>query len=238
MSIDLSNALSQQVNFGNLTTLAGLTSKTILFRLWLDAYPAATATLLRLRNVDGTDEGFQMDIGTTGKVGFVGLTFSTAGLWSATTDVIALSTWTQVAVTYNKSSTANDPILYYDSTAITLTKSVSPSGGAVAGTGGIFFIGGSGATKSVDGKIEGLCIYNRILTAAEIADAKNCRNYIPDWNGLLFAPNLLGAASLQTFDGATLGSTNYIYDMVSGAVGTPAGSPVGVADSVLNINAY
>lgn len=234
MTIDFSYTLSQQINFGNLSFLAGLTSKTIMFRYYLDAYPAATATILRLRNVDGTDEGFQIDIGTTGKLGFVGLTFSTAGLWSATSAVLALNTWNNVAITYNKSSSANDPIIYVKGSSVAITESVSPSGGAVTGTGGIFFMGGSGTTRAADAKIEGLCIYNRVMTSAEIQSAISTRLMIPAWSGLVFAPNLNGPAG-GLADGATMAAGNTIRDIVSGATGTPSGSPVFRNNNILSL---
>ncbi|MEW6400816.1 MAG: hypothetical protein AB1649_03395, partial [Chloroflexota bacterium] len=91
---------------------------------------------------------------------------------------------------------------------------------------------------AIDGRIYSFLVYNRILSAAEIAEAYNSRLWIPNRNGLIFAPVLFGAKDLQTFDGATLAAGNTITDHISGAIGTPAGSPVGWGDTVLNINGY
>ena len=57
---------------------------------------------------------------------------------------------------------------------------------------------------------------------------------IPSYKGLIFAPALYGAAG-ATVDGDTLSGTDYIYDHISGAQGTPAGSPVFRADNYLTI---
>jgi hypothetical protein len=76
-------------------------------------------------------------------------------------------------------------------------------------------------------------IYNRILSPAEILDAYNSRLAIPNYNGLVFAPDLRGAAG-GVVDGATLAAGNVIRDHISGASGVPNGSPVLVADNYLN----
>jgi hypothetical protein len=80
-------------------------------------------------------------------------------------------------------------------------------------------------------------IYNRILTPAEILEAYESRKAIPSYNGLVFAPHLSAAAGLTTFDAATLAGSNVLRDFVTGAAGTPSGSPIGRADTYLTYEA-
>jgi hypothetical protein len=75
--------------------------------------------------------------------------------------------------------------------------------------------------------------YNRILTPAEILDAYNSRLAIPNYNGLVFAPDLQGAAG-GVADGSTLAAGNVVRDHISGVSGVPTGSPVLRADNYLN----
>lgn len=168
------------------------------------------------------------------KLGFqAGWTFS--GFWRSDTS-ISTDAWTHFAVTYDKSSVLNDPLIYINGDADLVTEVSSPSGTYLSGTGGSFYLGASltgGVNKSFVGKIACFYVIPRILSAAEIADAYNSRLAIPNYNGLVFAPNLVGAKGLQTFDGATLSSSNTMIDNISGAVGTPSGNPVGAADTYL-----
>ncbi len=136
--------------------------------------------------------------------------------------------------TYDSGSIANDPLFYQDGTLLTTTEVVAPSGTVNNWSTATLRLGSvSGVYESWIGKLLSHNIYNRILSATEIAEAYATRKFIPSLRGLVFAPHLIGAAGLQTFDGATLGATNYLIDQISGAVGTPAGSPIGRADTYL-----
>jgi len=80
--------------------------------------------------------------------------------------------------------------------------------------GGDISIGGprSGSGYSIDGKLQDVRIYNRILSASEIAEA-----------------------GLSSFDGATLSSANTIIDRISGVQGIPSGSPIGRGNTIQRI---
>ena len=77
-------------------------------------------------------------------------------------------TWIHVAVSYDAGSTANNPVIYVNGEAITLS---GPLGTAPAGswdgiTVSACFLGGT--TNRIDGKLADAAIWNSILTAAEI----------------------------------------------------------------------
>ena len=54
-------------------------------------------------------------------------------------------------------------------------------------------------------------------------------------NGLVFSPNLDGAAGLSIFDGANLAAGNTIIDPISGFSGVPAVTPIGRGNTVTNV---
>ena len=102
-------------------------------------------------------------------------------------------------------------------------------------SGGTTKIGGFGVLSGTpfDGIIRDVRVYNRILAAGEILDLYNSKGADHNDYGLVFHVPMISAAGLQTFGGGTLTNTSYVYDRISGLQGTPSGSPVGVADTIL-----
>jgi hypothetical protein len=85
------------------------------------------------------------------------------GAWRAPANAITLNTWNHVCVTYNSSSTANDPILYVNGTSQTITEFSTPSGSYDSATD----------NGSFDGTLDELRVYERTLTATEIQNLYN-----------------------------------------------------------------
>jgi hypothetical protein len=91
---------------------------------------------------------------------------TTNGNWE-TNQICTLGTWFNIAITYNYSSTANDPIIYVNGSSVAITKITTPSG-AFANINN-FFIGNTPALpRSLDGYISDFRSFNSILTATEI----------------------------------------------------------------------
>lgn len=155
------------------------------------------------------------------------------GIWRTTNDVLVIG-YNEIFITLDGGSTSNDPVFYHNGVSVSVTENVAPTG-TIDTSATVSAVIGQLSTLSPNGTIWAVQYYTgRVITAAEVADAYNSRIAVPNFNGLVFSPNLNGAAGLQTFDGATLGSTNYMRDIISGATGTPNGSPVGAADTYLN----
>ena len=152
---------------------------------------------------------------------------TTSGVWYATYNNAITN---QIVVTYDASSTANDPIIYANGAALSITENTAPAGAELTNTTN--YIGTQPGFNAVAATIYSCLTYNRIFTATEVLDSYNSRNAIPTYNGLVFAPDLRGAVGVD--DGDTLGATNYMRDFVDGVTGTPSGSPVFVADTYLN----
>ncbi len=155
----------------------------------------------------------------------------TPGLWYITNP--GLSTIIQMVILYDGSSTSNNPSVYVNGISQSVTKQTTPSSQMLMTNSRFLLFNRNDSvlkTQTLTGSIYQICVYNRILSAAEIADAYNSKLAIPSYRGLVFSPQLW---NIQ--DGAVLGSSNIIRDLVSGAAGVPSGSPVGRGDNVLRI---
>lgn len=158
---------------------------------------------------------------------------NTTGAWD-TSSALSSATRYFAAATFDFSSVSNVPIIYINGASVSISATVTPVATGTRPVDGNITSSVVTANRSFIGTINNTLVYNRILSASEIAEAYASRLAIPTYNGLVFAPNLLGAAGLQVFEGANLGSTNYFVDQISGATGTPSGSPVGAGDTYLN----
>ncbi|GAB4167896.1 MAG: hypothetical protein Fur0032_06040 [Terrimicrobiaceae bacterium] len=93
---------------------------------------------------------------------------STQGVWNVTGYDLPANEWVHVAVSYDQSSTANDPAVYINGQPVTVVRSTAPSGSI--NTTDALRIGGTGNTaQSWRGSIDDVRLYNRILTADEAA---------------------------------------------------------------------
>ncbi len=99
--------------------------------------------------------------------------FTTAatGRWE-TQSGISPNEWHHLVVTYDNSSNSNVPVFYVDGVAVTTVVTGTPTGTQNSDSGSNLEIGGifSGFSGGFDGVIDDVRIYNRILTADEIAD--------------------------------------------------------------------
>jgi hypothetical protein len=97
--------------------------------------------------------------------------WDTNGGWAIADNVITLNEWQHVAVTYDGSSVNDDPIIYINGVAQTVTEAQAPSGSREA-PNSTTFIGGY-TDQNFDGIIDDVRIYNRILSADEISAIYN-----------------------------------------------------------------
>lgn len=95
--------------------------------------------------------------------------FSTQnGLWRSTSDY-SLNTLYHFATTYDRSSTANDPIFYVNGSSIAITEVTAPSGTPTTGRDSLRVGANVPASGSFySGRLSQLVFYDRILTAEEV----------------------------------------------------------------------
>jgi hypothetical protein len=231
--IDFTDTINQGVSWGALSPLQGMASRTLLAWVNFDAYSGAHNQIIAYPLYGtGSNEYWDFFYQRINTEITTGVAWSTsAGFWG--TPRPATGGWHHVGVTYNNSSTSNDPLMYMDGASATVTERQTPSGTYVNGTTTITTTGArtSGTEYPIDGKLGSLCIYNRILSASEIAEAYASRLAIPTWRGLVFAPQLHQRGEVG--EGGTLTASHTIADAVSGALGTPSGSPLFRGDTHL-----
>lgn len=160
---------------------------------------------------------------------------SATGAWGTNQNPTGFTanTWVHMAITFDKSSSSNDPIIYINGNSVTVNELSTPSGNAVNESGAFFNIGSNlyegGYANTLDGKLYDTRVYNRILSATEVTTLYN--SGMPDetlvTSGLVFQGFNVRTADLADYTDQTLTSSLKVRDNIFGAIGTPGGSPIG-----------
>ena len=110
--------------------------------------------------------------GTTCDVAFTHQGSATTGLWVSSSRSFNLGTWNHVVVTYNNSSTSNDPIVYINGSAISLTESSATD--TPDDDTDVKYIGSSDtAHRTWDGYISEVAMFKAILDADAVTAIYN-----------------------------------------------------------------
>lgn len=233
MAVDFT-ADQQEIEFDTNITLTG--GHTMMAWYYADSYGFGDAIYpkILMQLFDASNNAFMIGfLQSASKMLY--LTYDAGAAELATwTFAPTLTAWTHIAVTYDPSSAANDPIVYINGSAVAITETGTPTVSHAFSPVTKVGFSGNLANSGMDGRIADARVYNRILSATEIADIYATKSLKSSEYGLVFHPNMLRADGLQEFGGATLGATTYFWDEVSGAKGTVTGAPVGVADTILN----
>ena len=92
--------------------------------------------------------------------------------WQTPTDSIAAGGWFHVAVVYNGSSSANDPIIYIDGVSQTLDRFESATGTDNSDAAATLYVGDSSdVNRSIDGRIIQLLVTKKLLSESQVNDA-------------------------------------------------------------------
>ena len=213
---------SDYVRFTSPTNALGHSSKTYAF---LSIGDAANPFF----KYDNTGDEIRVSLGGGGnRVIEFRANFSTNdGIWTAsTTDASGI--W---AISYNGSSTANDPVIYCNGVSLTVTEGSTPSGTYQSPATRID-IGFTGSIGGTSVSVQDVRIYNVIKTAAQVAAIAN-EDIFTDQNidesGLVFhVPfTMCKGLTYSTYAGSTLAAANEFIDRVNGYIGVPSGSPAG-----------
>ncbi len=152
---------------------------------------------------------------------------NTNGRWRTPNTVIISNTWQHVALTYDRTNVANDPILYIDGLVVAgLIEATTPVGTVADDSGSEMDIGKKALDppQYFDGLLDDLRIYDRLLSAAEILTIYTARGVDGIVDGLVarWMPNELAP-------GATVLS---VVDLTGVSDGSPENAPV-YAEGVL-----
>lgn len=223
---------TQNIAFGALSQVTNLATKTGLALIRIDEGTASSLSRRFLFQY-GTGSNEQWALRTIAISGSIYIGFDVlwngglnAGQWRGSTP-LSVGTIYHFGFSYDRGSAANDAVLYLNGQAETVTETATPTGSVNAGTTTDFRINSAfpGNTNVMKTTMWQGLVYNRIFPPAEILNAYNSRKFIPSRSGLVFCPNMHGPAGTIK-DGDTMAAGNTIRDLVSGAYGVPAGSPV------------
>lgn len=162
------------INFGSGATLDDIAQKTVEATINFDDFGEAdSGRIVQKANVNA--DGWQFLI--QGGVGMNRLYYGqdwnggTFAHWWTDADTLAASTQYVVAVTYDKGSTDNNPLMYIDGVSKSVTENVSPVGTADSDSANSLWAGArnnSGTDREYDGKIDEIRISNILRSSAWI----------------------------------------------------------------------
>ncbi len=125
------------------------------------------------RKTDLATKGYNFIVGGEA-AGFVKLYFAILfdggwGSWETTNAVLPIGKYSLVAVTYNSSSIANDPVITVNGAAQAITEGITPIGVVVSDAGQNLIIGNNAAASATfDGKIWRPRVSRYAVTTAQI----------------------------------------------------------------------
>ncbi|MGH1404636.1 MAG: LamG domain-containing protein [Alphaproteobacteria bacterium] len=115
--------------------------------------------------------------GTSQQVIFAHAFSGGTGQWSVADGSVPLTTWTHVAITYDSSSSGNDPVFYINGSSVSVSEDSTPSGSAVSDAVNPITFGSrqGGAGNFFTGRIDDTRIFHTTLSASEIQGLYICR---------------------------------------------------------------
>ena len=217
------------IGFGTLPHVLNLTSRSFSFWLYPDTYNVSGNgdTIISVASPTGGEIIYL----TTDKLVYI-RHHTSGGIWITNSNVPALGVWSHIVITYDQSSTSNDPIIYVNGVSVAVTEFTAPTGSPLSEYGGVVDIGNSSLLSSpysgcLDGKLFDPRIYNRILSAAEVTTLYNAGD--PDHtlvtDGLVFQA-FATYADRPISTGTTLTASDRLVENIVRAVGIPHGSPI------------
>jgi hypothetical protein len=112
---------------------------------------------------------FEFILEETGNKIVFGQRFSSSwGYWSTANNVVPDGSWTHLAVTYDRSSPANDPAVYLNGSLVSLTEITAPAGAPVYNPNRYSLGALSNGRRSLAGRLDEVKVFETILSPAEI----------------------------------------------------------------------
>ncbi|USN88456.1 MAG: hypothetical protein H6780_03095 [Candidatus Nomurabacteria bacterium] len=205
----------QAVSVGSAAALDDLTQRTVV--MWIR--PTGTQSVGTLFTKDFSSPLLSMSGGSL----MVRASFSTMDGWWISEVSPQNDVWQQVAVTYDRSSTTNDPVMYINGESVMVSEVLGPSGSYVSNAANTAHIGGwLGTSVTFNGGIDDVRVYNRILSPDEIAQLYAMGEGVKVATTIVSAASTLddGLVGHWTFDGVDISGTT-AYDLTSSyATGT------------------
>ncbi len=163
------NGVNQSVNMGTSAAFDNLVTKTV--SAWIRptglteyrGIMGRSTWALQICSNDATDCN-----GTTGHLVYYHAFSGTDGKWILGPNSVVANEWAHVVVTYDRSSTSNDPQIFVNGVAQTVTEISTPTGTANSETSDLS-IGLDGYVYA-SGIIDDVRLYNAVLTQDQVTD--------------------------------------------------------------------
>lgn len=231
MSVEFAGSSNALINCGSDPSIDNIVRKTVT--AWIRAITIGENLSGRIVDKDNESAGrlgwFFMTGDVTANITYAH-GWSTApfgfAMWRGDNGTLPLEVWTHVAVTYDSSSVANDPVLYVNGVAIGLTEFRSPSGVEGDDSAQTLTIGNRTGTQNVefDGQIDEVRVFDRILSLAEIVTLAG--GYRGRMGGEVLWLSGRDFIGLSAPDQVVLVAANVLSDLSgNGNHGVPADSP-------------
>jgi hypothetical protein len=167
------NGSTSKVAIGHPATLANIFNAGGSFSGWVYPTDVVTAADRVYDKLPASTHGHHLYLSSKSG-GVCYLTFAVgwsggSANWITTDRAVTVNTWNHIVVTYNGSSTANDPICYINGATVALTESSSPSGSIGNDTNDDLYLGATdGTTRTLTGSMDDLAFFSQVLTAAQV----------------------------------------------------------------------
>lgn len=96
--------------------------------------------------------------------------WTASGGWVASGNSIQFGKWQHVVITYDASSSSNDPLFYINGTAVSVTETNTPSGSLQSDTTDLVIGNDTTTARTFSGFIDEVMYFNRIITPTEVSD--------------------------------------------------------------------
>lgn len=208
------------LNYGFLPQLQGMSKRSV--SMWI--YRTAGATFSYLLMLDG----LELFIDSSGRLHMYQYKAPGGKNEWYEADAITLNTWHHIVLTHDMSgSVTTAPVMYIDGTSRAITAVGVGSGTFETGITDPMIVGNSGQTAyEFLGIMADLRVYNRILSAAEVASINDNGVY---WTGTTDGMKFRGFTVPNelswTYDGRTLIDGDYLFEDYNMAACIPSGEP-------------
>jgi len=222
------------INYGYIPSVSNAYIKRTI-SVWIYAHTEPVGTGDMIFSVITDNSGALISLTTSSQINFYQKGLTAPGGWLTDIDTVTLNQWINVVISRDAIAAANYPITYIDGVAMALTEVQVQGGVTLAELGAPVIIGNwktatEDYSRSFDGKIADVRVYDRILTASEAAQIHTegiGGTGVTD--GLIFQGPAVKTKRLASYVDAVLTGTMKLKDAIHGYVGTPHGSPVGRA---------
>lgn len=222
------------LDFGYIPSLCNVSQRSISAWIYITSAPVGT-DIQHVFGIFSDFAGYRIGVKNTMALQLYQKGTSFPGDWRTPSNSLSLNTWHHIMIVRDCSFPSNDPSIYINGVAQTLTIVTSQSGN-LADEGGSHLYIGNVKTATVDFsypakcKVQNARIYHALLDGTHAstlyaAGRNDTSTLITD--DLAFMGPVVRTSKLASYNGATLTSNYNVIDGIYGVVGQPHGTPTG-----------